>query len=38
MQKIRIAKGKGRHEFVTIADFCKICGISEDAVKEYIWD
>jgi hypothetical protein len=36
LQKIRLALGKSHGEFVTIKEFCSLCGIDEDLIQEFI--
>lgn len=36
IQKIRIARGKLKNEFVTVKEFCAYTGIGEELIKDFL--
>ncbi len=36
LQKIKLARGKSKEEFVTIKEFCLFTGIDEELVKDFL--
>ena len=38
LQKIRLQNGKGRGQFVSVAEFCKFTGLKKDEVLLFLCD
>ena len=36
IQKIKMARGKSKNEFVTVKEFCAYTGIEEELIKEFL--